>query len=95
VIAAESQVQVRIIVTGRVQGVFFRASAADQARILGISGYARNLNNGSVEIVAEGERARLERMIAWSHHGPSHARVDGLRLEWGCATGEFRGFAAR
>ena len=70
----------RWIVTGRVQGVFFRASTADHAeRIGGISGYARNLEDGSVEVVAEGEADRLESLRGFLERGPPLAGVDAVR----------------
>ena len=65
----------RFIVSGRVQGVFFRASARDEARRLGVTGHARNLDDGSVEVVACGEDAALAQLERWLHRGPPHARV--------------------
>lgn len=66
----------RCRVTGRVQGVFFRASAQRKARALGIVGYARNLQDGSVEVLAIGSTAALDEMRAWLGVGPTAARVD-------------------
>jgi acylphosphatase len=74
--------QVCIVVSGRVQGVFFRRAAADQARALGIRGWARNLDDGSVELVAQGKRRNLEVLLAWAHQGPPHARVDSVQVDW-------------
>lgn len=62
-------------VSGRVQGVFYRASAAAQARRLGVTGHARNLPGGDVEVLACGEVARVEELIAWLAVGPSAAVV--------------------
>ncbi len=84
-----------LIVTGRVQGVFFRAATVQQARMLGIRGYVRNRLDGSVEIVAEGSRGRLERLLAWAQVGPPRARVDEVGTNWNAATGEFRDFEIR
>lgn len=92
---AERLARVRLIITGRVQGVFFRASAADQARLLGIHGFARNLADGSVEIVAEGARTKLQVLCAWAQRGPADAQVDDARVEWREFTGEFRKFDVR
>ncbi len=91
----ERRARLQMIVSGRVQGVFFRGAAATQARALGITGYARNLDDGSVEIVAEGRRDALELMAAWAHYGPSPARVEEVRIEWGEKQGEFTGFKVK
>ena len=66
----------RCRVTGRVQGVFFRASTQRQARSLGLTGYARNLADGSVEVLAVGPPAALDELRTWLRVGPSKARVD-------------------
>ena len=87
--------RLRMLVSGRVQGVFFRGAAAGQARALGIVGYARNLDDGSVEIVVEGRREALEVMAAWAHHGPSAALVEEVRSEWSDALDEFDEFRVR
>lgn len=67
---------VRFLVEGRVQGVFFRASTREQARQLGLRGYARNLADGRVEVLAVGEAGRIESLAAWLHQGPPQARVE-------------------
>jgi len=85
----------RIVVSGRVQGVFFRGAAAAQARALGIGGYARNLNDGTVEIVAEGARQALKTMIAWAQRGPSAAHVEEVQVEWGEVLETFNEFKVR
>jgi acylphosphatase len=61
-----------------VQGVFFRATAQEEAAGLGLAGWVRNRRDGSVELVAEGPLDALERICAWARHGPVHARVDEL-----------------
>ncbi len=71
----------RYLVSGRVQGVFFRASTARQANRLGVTGWARNLPDGRVEVLASGEREALERFSAWLRRGPPAARVDELIAE--------------
>ena len=71
----------RIRITGRVQGVFFRASTAEQARALGITGRARNCPDGSVEVFATGTPADLAELVAWLHHGPPLARVDRIEVD--------------
>jgi acylphosphatase len=85
----------RIVVSGRVQGVFFRGAAAAQARALGIGGYARNLSDGTVEIVAEGARQALKTMIAWAQRGPSAAHVEEVQVEWGEVLETFNEFKVR
>jgi len=65
----------KFIVSGRVQGVFFRASTRTQAVRLGLSGYAKNLADGGVEVLACGDRAALDELERWLHVGPSAARV--------------------
>lgn len=71
----------RFIVSGTVQGVFFRASTRDRARQLGLRGHARNLPNGDVEVVAAGDARSLQSLEDWLRTGPSQARVDGLLRE--------------
>jgi acylphosphatase len=65
----------RIVVEGRVQGVFYRASAQREARRLGLTGYARNLPDGCVEVVATGQPAVLHSFLAWCRQGPPRAHV--------------------
>ena len=72
---------VRCLVSGKVQGVFFRASARHQADALGISGYARNRLDGTVEVVACGELSAIDQFKAWLIRGPSGARVSGVSCE--------------
>ena len=71
----------RCIVSGEVQGVFFRASTRHEAVQRGISGYARNLQNGSVEVLACGEKTALDELCAWLAKGPLHARVTNVSCE--------------
>ena len=92
---SEAQARIRLLISGRVQGVFFRAATADQARALELRGYARNLADGRVEIVAEGPRPQLEILAAWAHRGPTHARVTDVREEWTDFRGEFSDFSVR
>jgi acylphosphatase len=92
---ATEQARLRMIVKGHVQGVFFRATAAERARALGITGWARNLVDGTVEIVAEGPRANLEKFAAWARIGPPAARVEDVIEEWGEFAHEFSDFQVR
>lgn len=71
----------RFIVTGRVQGVCFRASTRNEALRLGLTGHAKNLADGSVEVVACGTDDALAALEAWLQHGPPSARVDAVTRE--------------
>ena len=73
--------KVRIIVSGRVQGVNFRWVTRRRASSLGVNGYVKNLPDGNVEIVAEGEEPNVDRLIAWARSGPPAAQVDDLEIE--------------
>lgn len=70
----------RVIVRGRVQGVFFRAECRREAQSLGLAGWVRNRADGTVEAVFEGDAAEVEAMIAWAGHGPSMALVEGVEV---------------
>ena len=87
--------QVHLLIYGRVQGVFFRASAAQIARQLKLSGFARNLPDGGVEVVAEGEEEFLKKMAGWCHKGPVGAYVERVDVEWNEATERFTSFGIR
>ena len=71
----------RFFVRGRVQGVWFRASTRDVATRLGLSGHARNLADGRVDVLAVGDADAIEALAAWLKRGPSGARVDGVVRE--------------
>jgi acylphosphatase len=75
-----SVIRVRAVVAGRVQGVFYRDSCRSQATRLGVRGSVRNLADGSVEVVAEGERERVEELLAWCRSGPPRAMVTGITV---------------
>ena len=79
-----------VIVRGRVQGVFFRADARDRARSLGLAGWVRNNPDGSVEVVFEGPRERVESMIDWCRRGPRDANVIDVDVRWEEPSGERR-----
>jgi acylphosphatase len=70
---------VRFLVSGKVQGVFFRASTRNEALRLGLNGYARNLADGRVEVVAEGRSEALHELEQWLWQGPPAAQVDGVQ----------------
>ncbi|TAN05286.1 MAG: acylphosphatase [Rhodanobacteraceae bacterium] len=81
----------RFIVTGRVQGVFFRASTRTRALQLGLAGHANNRVDGSVEVVASGSQGALDELDGWLHHGPPAAHVDRVARE-ALPEQELRGF---
>ena len=85
---APVRVRVRVFVSGRVQGVWFRESCREQAVALGLGGWVRNRSDGRVEAVIEGPEPAVERLVAWCHEGTSHARVDGVEVHRETPTGE-------
>ncbi len=87
------QKRIHLFVRGRVQGVYFRATAQREARQHGLSGWVKNRTDGSVEIVAEGEEDDVKDFLAWAHSsGPSTARVDDVEVRWRSYTGEYTDF---
>ena len=84
--------QLQLHVRGRLQGVYFRASAQREAKRLGLSGWVRNRSDGSVEILAEGEELSIRELHGWAQKGPSAARVDRVDTRWRGFTGEFADF---
>jgi len=85
--------QVHIFVYGRVQGVFYRANTRKKAKELGIKGWVRNLYDGRVEIMAEGEEEDLRKFIEWCKRGPELAHVEKIELEWGDYRGKYQDFS--
>lgn len=83
-------IRVHVVVTGRVQGVWFRDSCQREARALGVSGWVRNRMDGSVDAEFEGPEAAVERMVAWCREGPPRARVDDVEVATVAATGDAR-----
>jgi len=86
---------VQATVYGRVQGVFFRAFVAEHAHELGLTGYVRNLPLRAVEVVAEGERKQLEKLISYLKMGPPDAKVEKVVTNWSEYTGNYSGFRIR
>ena len=84
--------RVHLVVTGRVQGVAYRASAVAEARRLGLSGFVRNRFDGSVELEAEGAQQAVDTFVAWARRGPPGADVDGVQLSPASPTGLANGF---
>jgi acylphosphatase len=73
--------RIRAIVSGRVQGVSYRASTASEARRLGVTGWVRNRPGGTVELEAEGTPDQISALIAWCEHGPPAAKVSGVAVD--------------
>jgi acylphosphatase len=87
--------RVRVHVTGRVQGVFFRAETAELAQRLGLEGWVRNLPDGRVEALFEGEKQDVEKAVAFCRQGPPRAQVRKIDVEWENWKGEFSDFRVR
>ncbi len=87
--------RVRAIVSGRVQGVSYRASTASEARRLGVVGWVRNRPDGTVELEAEGDPDRVSRLLAWCREGPPAARVEGVAVEELSPAGDETAFAVK
>jgi acylphosphatase len=76
-------------IAGRVQGVFFRAYTLDAAQLIGVTGWVRNLHDGRVEAVFEGEADKVEKMIEWCREGSPMSRVDRVEVLEEVYTGDF------
>jgi acylphosphatase len=93
---AEATKRIRMIISGRVQGVFYRAYTHEEARRLGILGWVKNLPDGRVEVLAEGDPERLKALEAWCWEGPPYARVSNVEVcEEPVKVGEFTSFDIR
>jgi acylphosphatase len=85
----------QVTVYGTVQGVAFRANTRHEASRLGVGGWVRNLPDGSVEALFEGEKKAVEQLLAWCRQGPTGARVTNLEIVWESYQGEFQSFEIR
>lgn len=88
----EELVAVKVIIYGRVQGVFFRAYTEERAVELGLTGYVRNRPDRTVEVYAEGGRKKLDKLIDFVKVGSPASRVDKVETEWSEHTGKFQSF---
>jgi acylphosphatase len=86
------RVRAHVLIDGRVQGVNFRNYTHERARVGGVEGWVRNLDDGRVEAVFEGPRAAVQRVVSWCYSGPSHARVERVEVQWERPTGQEQGF---
>ncbi len=87
--------EVHAIVSGFVQGVNFRYYTVMHAKSLGLRGYVRNLSDGRVEVVAQGEKEELERLVDWLRDGPSSASVEDVEIGWSKPAKKYEGFQAK
>ncbi|MEM3458044.1 MAG: acylphosphatase [Candidatus Bathyarchaeia archaeon] len=84
-----------VIISGRVQGVFFRSETQHEARKYSVKGWVRNLPDGRVEAVFEGEEENVKKLIEFCKRGPPSARVTEVNVVWEDYTGEFKNFEIR
>lgn len=89
------KVRVHVFVSGRVQGVFFRHETRREAKMRGVKGWVRNLPDGRVEAVFEGEEEAVKQLIEFCKRGPPGAKVTGIEVKWEDYMGEFKDFEIR
>jgi len=89
------KVRAHVVIAGRVQGVFFRSETKHEAQKLGVKGWVRNLPDGRVEAVLEGEEENVKKLIGFCRRGPPGARVTDVDVIWENYVGEFRNFEIR
>jgi len=87
--------QIHAIVEGFVQGVNFRYYAMQRAKMLKLKGFVRNTVDGKVEVLAQGSKQQLERMVEWLWHGPASASVEHVAVEWKKSAKKFKGFSIK
>ena len=90
--AEKEKARLHVLIKGRVQGVCFRAYTRDEALARGLSGWVRNLPDGRVEALFEGEREVLNSMLVWCHQGPRYSCVDQVEVEWRPFLGDLQSF---
>ncbi len=88
-------IQMHVVISGRVQGVWFRASTKEKADELGLTGWVRNTPRGDVEAVFEGDEASVREMLAWCRRGPPLAKVTTVKETQSQHSGAFSGFSVR
>ncbi len=90
-----AEVRAHVYISGLVQGVMFRETMRRQAQALGVSGWVRNLLDGRVEAVVQGEGAAVQTLLQWCHRGPSRAEVDHVEVQWETPQPGTHGFEVR
>lgn len=88
----KEKTRVHMIVSGRVQGVFFRQNTLNKAKELGVFGWVKNLPDGRLEAVFEGEKKKVAKIVNWAEKGPVSAKVSDIKVKWQEYKGEFKGF---
>ena len=88
----ENQTRAHVVISGRVQGVFFRMETKRAAGEFGVFGWVKNQRDGTVEAVFEGNQERVEAIVDWCRQGPPNADVADVTVNWNDYTGEFKGF---
>jgi acylphosphatase len=87
-----SMVRAHVFVTGKVQGVYYRQNTMETAKANGVTGWVRNLPDGRVEAVLEGDEPGVKRVVEWCQRGPPNAKVENVEEKWEDYAGEFSGF---
>jgi acylphosphatase len=90
-----TRVRAHVFISGRVQGVFFRSEARHEAKRLGVVGWVRNMSDGKVEAIFEGEEKSVKEILEFCKRGPPGASVTDVQVVWESYTGEFRDFEIR
>lgn len=88
----DNKVRAHAIISGRVQGVFFRVETKRAADGFGVFGWVKNRRDGTVEALFEGDRDRVDAVLAWCKEGPAHARVSDVNVDWEAYAGDFTAF---
>jgi len=88
----KNKVRAHTIISGRVQGVFFRVETKRAADGFGVFGWVKNRRDGTVEALFEGDQDRVDAVLEWCKEGPAHAQVSDVKVEWEDYTGEYSGF---
>jgi acylphosphatase len=91
----EEKVRAHLIISGRVQGVFFRAETMRAANLYGVTGWVRNLRDGTVEALSEGKKGDVVSLINWCKKGAPASRVDDVMVDWQSYEGAFDAFDVR
>jgi acylphosphatase len=89
------KISAHVIIHGWVQGVYFRAYTRDQAQLLGLTGWVKNRRDGNVEAYFEGDKEKVERMVAWCYRGSPSSQVERVEVTYGQYGGTFDSFQVR